>query len=105
MSIDQASGQDTPTAKLAAEIALDQLTLVGALRRSTARICKYAGLLEADLGHYRPLVGYLEDAVKLVERRTGRSVSEELFACLLDRLGMTDADLAMERLQEARSDA
>jgi hypothetical protein len=105
MTIDQASGQDTPTATLAAEIALDQPTLLGALRRSAARICKHAGLLEAELGHYRPLVGYLEDAVKLVERRTGRTVDEDLFALLLDRLGMTDADLALERLQEARLDA
>ncbi len=61
MSIDQASGQDTQTARLAAEIALDQPTLVSALRGSSARICKHAGLLEAELGHYRPLVGYLEN--------------------------------------------
>lgn len=102
MTIDHADAQDTPTAKLAAQIALDQPTLVGALRRSSARICKHAGLLEAELGHYRPLVGYLEDAVKHVERRTGDTIDEDLFACLLDRLGMTDADLALERLQEAR---
>jgi hypothetical protein len=45
MSIDHASGQDTPTAKLAAQIALDQPTLADAVRRSSERICKYAGLL------------------------------------------------------------
>jgi hypothetical protein len=45
MTIDRPSGQDTKTAQLAAEIALDQSTLVVGLRRSTARICKYAGLL------------------------------------------------------------
>ncbi len=39
MSVDHASGQDTPTAKLAAEIAIDQPTLVRAVRRSSARIC------------------------------------------------------------------
>ncbi len=102
MSIDHTSGQDTPTAKLAAQIALDQPTLVGAVRRSSARICKYAGLLEAELGTYRPLVGYLDDAVGLVEARTGRAVEEDLFARLLDRLGITDVDLALERLADAR---
>jgi hypothetical protein len=103
MSIDHAA--ETDTAQLAAEIALDQPSLTGTVRRSAARICKYAALLEAELGRYRPLVGYLEDAVKLVEHRTGRTVDEKLFACLLDRLGMTDADLAMERLQQARPNA
>ncbi len=102
MSIDRASGQDTPTAKLAAQIALDQPTLTGALRRSSARICKWAGLLEAELGTYRPLVGYLNDAVHDVETRTGRAVEEGLFAGLLDRLGVTDADLALERVTDAQ---
>ncbi len=102
MSIDHASGQDIPTAKLAAEIAVDQPTLVGAVRRSSARICRYAGLLEAELGTYRLLVGYLNDAVRVVEARRGRAVEEELFARLLDRLGMTDADLALERVTNAR---
>ncbi|SRR6266540_5766636 len=102
MTIDRASGQDTETARLAAKIALDQPTLVGGLRHSTARICKYAGLLVAELGSYRPLVGYLEDAVRHVEARTGDTVDEELFARLLDRLGVTDVDLALERLEEAR---
>jgi len=102
MSIDHASGQATPTAKLAAEIAIDQPTLVRAVCRSSARICKYAGLLEAELGTYRPLVGYLNDAVRLVEARTGHEVEEELLARLLDRLGMTDADLALERVADAR---
>ncbi len=104
MTIDRASGQDTQTAKLAAEIALDHPTMVGALCHSCARICKYAGLLEAELGHYRPLVGDLEDAVRHVEARSGHTVDEELFARLLDRLGMTDVGLALERLQEARQD-
>jgi hypothetical protein len=58
----------------------------------------------AELGSYRPLVGHLEDAVRHVEARTGHMVDEELFARLLDRLGVTDVDLALERLQEARPD-
>ncbi len=102
MSIDHTSGQDTPTAKLAAQIALDQPTLVGAVRRSSARICKYAGLLEAELGTYRPLVGYLNDAIGHVQARTGKEIEDELFAGLLDRLGVTDVDLALERVAEAR---
>ena len=102
MSIDHASGQDTPTARLAAQIALDQPTLVGAVRRSSARICKYAGLLEAELGTYRPLLSYLNGAVRDVEARTGRAVEDEVFAGLLDRLGITDVDLALERVAEAR---
>ena len=102
MSIHHASGQDTPTAKLAAEIALDRPTLIGALRRSSERVCQHAGLLEAELGHYRPLMGYLEDAVRHVERRTGHAVDAELFGRLLDRLGITDADLALSRLEAVR---
>ena len=102
MSIDHASGQDPQTAQLAAEIAIDQPTLLRAVRRSSARICKYAGLLEAELGTYQPLVGYLDDAVRLVVARTGRAVEEELIGRLLDRLGMTDADLALERVADAR---
>ncbi|HZD71932.1 MAG TPA: hypothetical protein VFA45_24360 [Actinomycetes bacterium] len=102
MTIDPTSGQDTETAQLAAAIAVDEPTLIGALRRSSARIRKHAGLLEAELGHYRPLVGYLENAVRLVETRTGHGVDEELFARLLDRLGITEVDLALERLQDAR---
>jgi CubicO group peptidase (beta-lactamase class C family) len=46
----------------------------------------------------------LEDAVRHVEARSGHTVDEELFARLLDRLGMTDVGLALERLQEARQD-
>jgi hypothetical protein len=96
------SGRD---AKLAAEITIDQPTLLGAVRRSSARICKYAGLLEAELGTYRPLVGYLNDAVRLVEARAGRAVEDDLVARLLDRLGMTDVDLALERVADARPHA
>jgi hypothetical protein len=55
-------------------------------------------LLEAELGTYQPLVGYLNDAVRLVEARTGRAIEEELLGRLLDRLGVTDADLALERV-------
>jgi hypothetical protein len=102
MSLDHASGQDTATAKLAAEIALDRPTLTGALRRSSQRVCQHAGLLEAELGTYRVLVGYLDDALKHIQRRTGDAVDEELLGHLLDRLGVTDADLALNRLETAR---
>jgi hypothetical protein len=37
-----------------------------------------------------------------VDARTGRTVDKELFARLLDRLGITDADLALEWLAAAR---
>jgi hypothetical protein len=102
MSIDHASGQDTETARLAAEIVLDRPTLTGALRRSSQRVCRHAGLLEAELGTYRVLLGYLDDAIKHVERRAGDEVEGELLGRLLDRLGVTDADLALNRVEAAR---
>jgi hypothetical protein len=58
--------------------------------------------LEAELGTYRVLVGYLDDAIKHIERRTRDAVDEELLGHLLDRLGVTDADLALNRLEIAR---
>ena len=92
------------TAWLAAQIAADQPSLPAALRRASTRVCQYAGMLEGALGGYRPLEGYLEDAVRHVELRTGRKVSEELFSCLLDRFGVTDARLALERVARAGPD-
>jgi hypothetical protein len=94
----------TQAAWLAAQIAADQPSLPAALRSASTRVCQYAGMLEAALGNYRPLEGYLEDAVRHVEVRTGRKVSEELFACLLDRFGVTDARLALERVAEGGPD-
>jgi hypothetical protein len=103
MSIEHASGQDPITVRLAAQIAIDQPTLLSALRRSSERICQYAGRLEAELGTYRPLVGYLNDAVSRVAASTGQAVEEELLGCLLDRLGVTEVDLALDRVAEGRS--
>ncbi len=95
----------TETAWLAAQIAADQPTLPHALRSSTARICKYAGLLEAELKHFRPLEGYMVDAVKLTEHRTGHPVGDELYERLCDRFGVTEVRLALERLEQAHPDA
>ncbi len=95
----------TETAWLAAQIAADQPTLPGALRSSTARICKYAGLLEAELKHFRPLEGYMADAVKHTERRTGRSVGDELYERLCDRFGVSEVRLVLERVTRAHPDA
>src|SRR6266508_4486913 len=72
-----AAVSDEETARLAAQIAVDQPTLPNALRTSSARICKYADLLEAELKRFRPLEGYLADAVKHTERRSGQPVGDE----------------------------
>ena len=97
---------DTPeAARLAAQIAADQPTLPNAVCASSARICKYAGLLEAELKHFRPLEGYLERAVKHIERRTGHPVGDELYGRLCDHLGVTEVRLALERVMRAHPDA
>ncbi len=95
----------TGTAWLAAQIAADQPTLPNALRSSTSRICKYADLLEAELKHFRPLEGYMVDAIKEVETRTGRPVSDELYNRLCDRFGVTEVRIALERVEQAHPDA
>lgn len=103
MTIHQ-EGDATETAWLAAQIAVDQPTLPRVLRSSSARICKYAGLLEAELKHFRPLEGYMVDAVKYTERRTGHPVSDELYNRLCDRFGITEVRLALERVAQAHPD-
>jgi hypothetical protein len=105
MTIDHASGQDTDTARLAAEIAVDQPTLLSSLRRSSERTCRYAGLLEAELLHFRDLEPYLENAVKLVVKRTGRPVDDELFERLCNRLGVSEVRIALQRVADAHPDA
>src|SRR6266511_1444834 len=94
----------TETAWLAAQIAADQPTLPGALRSSSARICKFAGLLEAELKHFRPLEGYMADAIRYTERRTGHPVSDELYNRLCDRFGITEVRLVLERVARAHPD-
>jgi hypothetical protein len=61
-------------------------------------------LLEAELKHFRPLEGYMVDAVRLTEARTGRPVSDELYERLCDRFGVTDVRLALERVTRVHPD-
>jgi len=75
------------------------------LRRSSTRICRFAGLLEAGLSTYRPLEEYLESAVRLVEARTGEQVDDALFERLTERLGLADVRLVLERVARAHPDA
>ncbi len=103
MTIHQ-EAETTETARLAAQIAAHQPTLPNALRASSARICNYAGLLEAELNHFRPLEGYLEGAVKHTERRTGHPIGDELYERLCDHLGVTEVRLALERVARAHPD-
>jgi hypothetical protein len=95
----------TETAWLAAQIAADQPTLPHALRSTIARVCKYAGLLEAELKHFRPLENYMAGAIKDVGTRTGQPVSDELYNGLCDRFGITEVRLALERVANAHPDA
>jgi len=100
-----AAVSDEETARLAAQIAVDQPTLPNALRTSSARICKYADLLEAELKRFRPLEGYLADAVKHTERRSGQPVGDELYNRLADRLGVSEVRIVLQRLADAHPDA
>jgi hypothetical protein len=86
-------------ALLAARIAADNPTLFHALRASVARVCHFAGRLEAELRTYESLEALLNAAVHCVEDRTGWQVDEELPMLLLDRFGVTDARLAVERIK------
>jgi hypothetical protein len=92
------------TARLAAQISAQQPSLLQVVRSTSTRVCGYADLLEAELKHFRPLEGYLADAVRHVERRTGRPVSDDLYNRLCDRLGITDVRLALERVARAHPD-
>ncbi len=105
MTIDQTSGQDADTAQLAAEIALEEPSLLPALRRNSERICRYAGLLEPELKHFRELEPYLAGAVKHVEKRSGTEVSDDLFNRLADRLGVSEVRIALQRVADVHPDA
>ncbi|SRR6266545_1536614 len=105
MTVDQrTSGQDPQTAQLAARITVDQPSLLGALRRSSERVCQYAGLLEAALIDFRPLEGYLVGAIKHVEV-IGDNVRDDLYNRLADRLGVSEVRIALQRVADAHPDA
>ncbi len=92
-------------ALLAARIAADHPTLSHALRNSVARVCRFADRLEAELRTYSPLEAILNSAVHCVEARTGCEVDEELLMLLLDRFGVNDARLAVERVKQMDLDS
>jgi len=51
------------------------------------------------------LEAILNTAVNCVEARTGCQVDEELLSLLLDRFGVTDARLAVERIRQMDLDS
>jgi hypothetical protein len=92
-------------ALLAAQIAADQPGLPHALRHASDQVCRYAGLLEAALQHFRPLEGYLAAGVRLVERRTGHQIDDALFNRLAERFQIPDVRIALQRVEDAHPDA
>jgi hypothetical protein len=92
-------------ALLAAQIATYHPTLPHALCGSVARVCHFAGRLEAELRTYGPLEVILNSAVHCVEDRTGWQVDEELLMALLDRFGVNDARRAVERIRQMDLDS
>ncbi len=92
-------------ALLAAQIAADNSTLPHALRGSVARVCHFTDQLEAEPRTYGPLEAILNSAVHCVEARTGCQVDEEVLMLLLDRFGVNDARLAVERIKHMDLDS
>jgi hypothetical protein len=92
-------------ALLAARIAADHPTLPHALRGSVARVCHFADRLEAELRTYSPLEAILNSTVHCIEDRTSWQVDEELLMALLDRFGVNDARLAIERVRQMDLDS
>jgi hypothetical protein len=92
-------------ALLVARIAADHPTLPHALRNSVARVCHFAGRLEAELRTYAPLEDTLNTAIHCIEDRTGWQVDEELLMLLLDRFGVNEARLAVERIKHMDLDS
>jgi hypothetical protein len=92
-------------ALLAAQIAADHPTLPHTLRGSVARVCHFAARLEAELRTYSPLETSLNGAIHCVEARTGCEVDEELLMLLLDRFGVNDARVAVERIKHMDLDS
>ena len=99
-----APASEDDTARLAAQITAQQPSLLQIVRSTSTRVCGHADLLEAELKHFRPLEGCVVDAIKQVERRTGRSVSDELYNSLCDRFGISEVRLALERVERAHPD-
>jgi len=92
-------------ALLAARIAADHPTLLHDLRNSVARVCHFAGRLQAELDTYSPLEAMLNDAVHCIQDRTGWQVDEELLMALLDRFGANNARVAVERIKATDLDS
>jgi hypothetical protein len=92
-------------ALLAAQIAADNPTLAHALRGSVTRVCHFADRLEAELRTYSPLEAILNSAIYCIEVRTGRQVDGELLMLLLDRFGVSEARLAVERIRQMDLDS
>jgi hypothetical protein len=92
-------------ALLAAQIAIDHPTLSHALHASVARVCHFAGRLEAELRAYSPLEAILNSAIHCIEARTGWQVDEELLSLLLDRFGVNEARMAVERIRHMDLDS
>lgn len=90
---------------LAEQVAAEQPDLPHALQHASDQVCRYAGLLEAALQHFRPLEGYLAGAVRLVERRTGRQIDDALFNRLAERFQVSDVRIALQRVEDAHPDA
>lgn len=93
------------TAWLAAQLAIDNPSLPGAVRRASEQVCRYADLLASALQHFRPLEAYLDSGLRVVEARTGADVDDELHQRLCDRLGVTEVRLALQRVADAHPDA
>jgi hypothetical protein len=47
----------------------------------------------------------MASAINIIERRTGRTVSDDRYNRLCDHLGITDVRLALERVARAHPDA
>ncbi len=92
------------TARLAAQIALEDPDLCSDLRRTAKQAIELAKRLEGVLGRFAVLEARFEHTIRKVETTTGQVVEEELFAQLTERLGVAQVRPALEMLQEAHPD-
>lgn len=69
---------------------------LNAVRRTSAHVCRYGGLLEAELGHFLQLEPYMDRAVRHVEARTSEPISDELHERLCDSLGVSEVQIVLE---------
>jgi hypothetical protein len=89
---------------LAAQIAVEDGELAGALRRTSREAVELAGRLEGVLGRLAVLEARFERTVRKVEARNGQEVGEEVFAQLIERFGVAAVRPALERLEQAHPD-